>query len=188
MLHVDVMTWGNLPDRDGKKHARGPEPGRGLARPNTWTMGLGEKDQMRIRAAGYRLAVVTAVAIGAAGCGGSGGSGSSSSSAAASTAAASSSSSAASGTPLTVVENEYSITPSKTSLPPGTYTFQISNEGKFAHNLNVSGPAVSAAAAPEIAPGQSGQLTVTLMKGSYELWCSIDGHKDLGMDIHLAVG
>ena len=71
---------------------------------------------------------------------------------------------------------------------PGTYTFQISNEGKFAHNLTVSGPAVSAAAAPDIAPGQSGQLTVTLMKGSYELWCSIDGHKDLGMDIHLAVG
>lgn len=153
-------------------------------------MSSGEKDQMRMRAAGYRLAAVTAVAIVAAGCGGtgSGGSGSSSSSSAASSSAASSSSSAASGTPLTVVEKEYSITPSKTSLPPGTYTFQISNEGKFAHNLTVSGPAVSAAAAPDIAPGQSGQLTVTLMKGSYELWCSIDGHKDLGMDIHLAVG
>ena len=87
-----------------------------------------------------------------------------------------------------MVEKEYSITPSKTSLTPGTYTFQISNEGKFAHNLTVSGPAVSAAASSEIAPGQSGQLTLTLMKGSYELWCSIDGHKDLGMDIHLAVG
>ncbi|HEX5524368.1 MAG TPA: cupredoxin domain-containing protein [Pedococcus sp.] len=144
---------------------------------------------MRMRAAGYRLAVVTAVAVVAAGCGGSGrgGSGSSSSSAASSP-AASSPSSPASGTPLTVVEKEYSITPSKTSLPPGTYTFQISNEGKFAHNLTVSGPAVSAAASPEIVPGQSGQLTLTLMKGSYELWCSIDGHKDLGMDIHLAVG
>ena len=148
-----------------------------------------------MRAAGYRLAAVTAVVIVAAGCGGSGSSSSSSSassstasSSAASTSTASSSSSAASGTPLTVVEKEYSITPSKTSLPPGTYTFQISNEGKFAHNLTVSGPAVSGAAAPDIAPGQSGQLTVTLMKGSYELWCSIDGHKDLGMDIHLAVG
>ena len=141
-----------------------------------------------MRPAGYRLAV-------AAGCGGSGGGGSGSSSSssaasssAASSSAASSSSSAASGTPLTVVEKEYSITPSKTSLPPGTYTFQIGNEGKFAHNLTVSGPAVSAAASSEIAPGQSGQLTLTLMKGSYELWCSIDGHKDLGMDIHLAVG
>jgi uncharacterized cupredoxin-like copper-binding protein len=87
-----------------------------------------------------------------------------------------------------VVEKEYSITPSKTSLPPGTYTFQVSNEGKTAHNLNVSGPGVTGAASPEIAPGQSGQLTVTLVKGSYELWCSIDGHKDLGMDTKLAVG
>lgn len=135
---------------------------------------------MRTRAVGYHIAVVTAVAIAAAGCGGSGSGGSAPPS--------SSSSSAASGTPLKVVEEDFSITPSKTSLPPGAYTFQINNEGKTAHNLTVAGPGVSAAASPGIAPGQSGQLTVTLMKGSYELWCSIDGHKDLGMDIHLAVG
>lgn len=139
---------------------------------------------MRTRAVGYHIAVVTAVAIAAAGCGGSGSGGS----APPSSSSSSSSSSAASGTPLKVVEADYSITPSKTSLPPGAYTFQINNEGKTAHNLTVAGPGVSAAASPEIAPGQSGQLTVTLVKGSYELWCSIDGHKDLGMDIHLAVG
>lgn len=139
---------------------------------------------MRTRAAGYHIAVVTAVAIAAAGCGGSGSGGS----APPSSSSSSSSSSAASGTPLKVVEEDYSITPSKSSLPPGAYTFQINNEGKTAHNLTVAGPGVSAAASPEIAPGQSGQLTVTLMKGSYELWCSIDGHKDLGMDIHLTVG
>lgn len=143
---------------------------------------------MRTRAVGYHIAVVTAVAIAAAGCGGSGSGGSAPPSSASSSSSSSSSSSAASGTPLKVVEEDYSITPSKSSLPPGAYTFQINNEGKTAHNLTVAGPGVSAAASPEIAPGQSGQLTVTLMKGSYELWCSIDGHKDLGMDIHLAVG
>lgn len=141
---------------------------------------------MRTRAVGYHIAVVTAVAIASAGCGGSGSGGSAPPSSSSSSSL--SSSSAASGTPLKVVEEDYSITPSKSSLPPGAYTFQINNEGKTAHNLTVAGPGVSAAASPEIAPGQSGQLTVTLMKGSYELWCSIDGHKDLGMDIHLAVG
>lgn len=143
---------------------------------------------MRTRAVGYHIAVVTAVAIASAGCGGSGSGGSAPPSSSSSSSLSSSSSSAASGTPLKVVEEDYSITPSKSSLPPGAYTFQINNEGKTAHNLTVAGPGVSAAASPEIAPGQSGQLTVTLMKGSYELWCSIDGHKDLGMDIHLAVG
>lgn len=144
---------------------------------------------MRTRAVGYHIAVVTAVAIAAAGCGGSGSGGwGGGGSAPPSSSSSSSSSSAASGTPLKVVEQDYSITPSKANLPPGAYTFQINNEGKTAHNLTVAGPGVSAAASPEIAPGQSGQLTVTLMKGSYELWCSIDGHKDLGMDIHLTVG
>jgi len=29
--------------------------------------------------------------------------------------------------------------------------------------------------------GQSGSLTVTLQKGTYQLWCGVPGHKDKGM-------
>ncbi|MFJ8197114.1 hypothetical protein [Streptomyces sp. NPDC096152] len=32
------------------------------------------------------------------------------------------------------------------------------------------------------------RLTVTLQASSYELWCSIDKHRELSMDTHLQVG
>ena len=38
-----------------------------------------------------------------------------------------------------------------------------------------------------VQPGESGQLTVTPQKGTYELWCSVPGHKELGMDLKIQV-
>ena len=34
----------------------------------------------------------------------------------------------------------------------------------------------------------TGMLTATLQKGSYELWCSVPGHKNKGMDLTIKVG
>jgi hypothetical protein len=40
-----------------------------------------------------------------------------------------------------------------------------------------------------IEPGESAELTVDLSKeGSYEIYCPIEGHRDLGMDGTLTVG
>jgi uncharacterized cupredoxin-like copper-binding protein len=36
-------------------------------------------------------------------------------------------------------------------------------------------------------PGDSAELTVTLQKGSYEVWCSVDSHKEQGMDLTIDV-
>jgi uncharacterized cupredoxin-like copper-binding protein len=52
----------------------------------------------------------------------------------------------------------------------------------------VDGPGVEDKATSTIDPGSSGQLTVSLQHGSYELYCSIDGHKDRGMDLTVQVG
>lgn len=38
-----------------------------------------------------------------------------------------------------------------------------------------------------LAPGSAGDLTVTLQKCSYEFYCSVDGHKDLKMDVTVQV-
>lgn len=92
------------------------------------------------------------------------------------------------GTPVNVVEKEFSITLGSAALHPGTYTFTVHNEGTFAHNLTVRGPGVSQQSSPTVAPGGTAALTVTLTKGSYELWCSIDSHKDRGMDQTVTVG
>jgi uncharacterized cupredoxin-like copper-binding protein len=88
---------------------------------------------------------------------------------------------------MTVTESEFTIAlPSKT-LPAGTYTFTVTNKGKFAHNLTVDGAGVQDKATPTLAPGSTGDLTVTLQKASYEFYCSVDGHKDMGMDVTVQV-
>lgn len=101
---------------------------------------------------------------------------------------ASTTSAAPQGTPVSVVEKEFSISLTPATLAAGTYSFTVHNEGSFAHNLNIQGPGVSQQASATVSPGQSAVLTVTLQKGSYELWCSVDSHKDRGMDLTLSVG
>jgi uncharacterized cupredoxin-like copper-binding protein len=94
---------------------------------------------------------------------------------------------AAPGTAMAVAESEFTITlPSKT-LTAGTYTFNVTNKGKFAHNLTVDGAGVQDKATPTLAPGGTGDLTVSLQKGSYEFYCSVDGHKEMGMDVTVQV-
>jgi uncharacterized cupredoxin-like copper-binding protein len=88
---------------------------------------------------------------------------------------------------MAVAESEFTITlPSKT-LTAGTYTFKVTNKGKFAHNLPVDGAGVQDKATPTLAPGSTGDLTVSPQKGSYEFYCSVDGHKEMGMDVTVQV-
>jgi plastocyanin len=132
------------------------------------------------RAAGYPVSVIAALALVLAGCGSNGGGRSAS--------AASQTGAPAVGTVVNVIEKEFSITMAKATMSPGTYTFRVSNQGAISHNLTVAGPGVGTKGSPTISPGQSGDLTVTLQKGSYEFWCSVDHHKDQGMDLTVKVG
>ena len=91
------------------------------------------------------------------------------------------------GTKVTATEKEYSIALSTTAFTPGVYTFDVQNAGAMPHNLTIAGPGVAQQASPNVDAGGSGQVTVTLQKGTYELWCSIPGHKQLGMDLNIQV-
>jgi uncharacterized cupredoxin-like copper-binding protein len=127
--------------------------------------------------------VVAGLLVGA--CGG-GDSGTSSG-----TASSSSGASAPASTPattVTAVETEFSIVLSPDRLRPGAYLFKVQNKGQFPHNLTIEGPGVDSVASPTLQSGQSGELRVTLQNGRYELWCSVDAHKDKGMDITVQVG
>jgi uncharacterized cupredoxin-like copper-binding protein len=88
---------------------------------------------------------------------------------------------------VTVTETEYALQLSQTSFKPGTYTFMAKDAGHVSHALAISGPGVPTAQTSTIGPGSSANLTVTLQKGSYELWCPVDSHKGLGMDTHIQV-
>jgi len=131
---------------------------------------------------GAGLAVMAVAALLLSGCGGG-----DSSSSGGSSPSETTSSSASQGTPVTAVEKEFSITLSPSTFSAGTYTFNVENQGSFPHNLTINGPGVDTQATPTIEGGQTGELTVTLQKGSYELWCSVDSHKEQGMDITIDV-
>lgn len=132
------------------------------------------------------LALVGAVTLAASACGSSSGGGSS---ATTGTEAAGGGGGGGSGTPIDVTLKDYSIDVASTgSLAPGTYTFHVTNNGPSSHNLTVDGPGVSDKATSTFAAGGSEDLTVTLKSGSYDLFCSVPGHKQLGMDTSLTVG
>ena len=127
--------------------------------------------------------ILIAAAVTLAGCGS--GSGNPAATAVPSTSAGTAT--AAPGKAMTVTESEFTIAlPSKT-LSAGTYTFNVTNKGKFAHNLTVDGAGVQDKATPTLAPGSTGDVTVTLQKGSYEFYCSVDSHKEMGMDVTVQV-
>ena len=76
---------------------------------------------------------------------------------------------------------------SGSTLSRGKYTFRVSNGGKVPHNLTIDGPDVHDAHTPTFAPGRSAKLDVTLTGGTYDFYCSVPGHKDLGMDLKVHV-
>lgn len=95
----------------------------------------------------------------------------------------------AGGHRVTAVESEYKIVLSQTTFSPGTYTFVAMNKGHVGHSLEIAGPGVSnRRIAGTVSPGSSKELTVTLQKGSYEVYCPIDSHKKLGMLDTIKVG
>jgi len=139
--------------------------------------------------AGFVIKAVSASAIVLgfaflAGCSSSSGAGG----AGTTSASAGSGSTSVTGTEVTATEKEYSISLSTQTFTAGVYAFTVHNTGQTAHNLNIKGPGVDDQATSTIQPGQTATLAVTLQKGSYELWCSVDAHKDQGMDLHITVG
>ena len=93
-----------------------------------------------------------------------------------------------SGTQVTVTETEYALKLSRTSFTPGTYTFTADNAGKVAHALEIEGTGMEEAKTKTIQGGEKAAVTVTLKKGSYELYCPVSGHKALGMAQSIKVG
>jgi uncharacterized cupredoxin-like copper-binding protein len=94
----------------------------------------------------------------------------------------------ASGTTVQVTEKDFSISLARNTFTPGSYTFEVTNDGPSSHNLTVNGPGVDNTATPTLDAGSKGNVTVTFEKGSYELYCSIPGHKERGMDLTVHVG
>ena len=90
----------------------------------------------------------------------------------------------AAGVSVNATEIEYKITLSTHKVHHGVVTFVVKNAGKIPHNLTIQGGTHTA----NIAPGATAKLTVTLKKGAYTLYCSVPGHRQLGMVTKLTAG
>ncbi len=88
-----------------------------------------------------------------------------------------------------VVEKEYSLTLSRLRVSSGKVVVQLVNFGMDDHDLVVQGNAkgskpVTFATLP---PGKLETKTLELIPGRYTLFCSIPGHRALGMVASLTV-
>jgi plastocyanin len=88
---------------------------------------------------------------------------------------------------LTATESEYKIVLSSASVPAGKYVIEAVNNGAISHTLAINGPGTAGTQTSSISPGASSTLKVTLSKGTYDLYCTVPGHKALGMDAKLTV-
>jgi uncharacterized cupredoxin-like copper-binding protein len=94
---------------------------------------------------------------------------------------------------IQVSEKEYSLNPSTVTLPkPGTYAFEVTNDGKITHAFTVEqsgGGDEGETEAGDISPGSSKTVKFTFEAGKrYEMYCPIDGHKAMGMAGTISVG
>ena len=88
---------------------------------------------------------------------------------------------------VAVTEVEFKIELPSTTVAPGTYTFDLTNKGRVGHDLAFNGPGVDNEKTPVIDPGKTAKLTVDLKTGTYDVYCSVPGHKQAGMDVKVKV-
>ena len=85
---------------------------------------------------------------------------------------------------LLVEASEFRFTLSRTKVKPGRAIVQLAIRGEDPHDLKLRklGKArAQIASVPETLPGGVAEWRWKLSKGRWELYCSIEGHKQAGM-------
>jgi uncharacterized cupredoxin-like copper-binding protein len=88
------------------------------------------------------------------------------------------------GTTVQLTESEFKIVAASKQVKAGEITFKVKNDGKLAHDVAIAGTSEKTKLIP---PGGTAELKVTLKPGTYELYCTVPGHKAAGMDLKLTV-
>jgi hypothetical protein len=88
---------------------------------------------------------------------------------------------------LLVTSDEWNLVLSKTKLEPGPAIVELYNRGEDAHDVRIKrGGAGSYVPIPETGSEQSNRIQTRFKAGRrYVLWCSLEGHRELGMEAEL---
>jgi uncharacterized cupredoxin-like copper-binding protein len=82
---------------------------------------------------------------------------------------------------------DFSFSPSTVTVDaPGTYTFELTNDGGTDHAIEIEGNG-SEERSDTVSPGESASVTIDLQSGTYEMYCPIDGHRAQGMEGEVTV-
>lgn len=83
---------------------------------------------------------------------------------------------------------DYEITAPSVAVPAGAIELRVTNAGRTAHDLRVTGEETAAHLAT-LAPGESETLEVEVAAAEDELtlWCTLPGHRQQGMETTVAV-
>lgn len=73
-----------------------------------------------------------------------------------------------------------------TSISAGEVTFNVTNDGTMEHAFEVEGNGIEDET-DVLAAGDSATLTVNLEPGTYEVYCPVGNHRDMGMLLELEV-
>jgi uncharacterized cupredoxin-like copper-binding protein len=132
------------------------------------------------------LVVGAAIAVPVVGCGGS--SDDNSTSNAATPATTTSGGGGGAGGSVDLTATDFKFDPSDPSVKSGEVTFNLKNDGQTTHSLeieDVNGQDVELEG--DVTPGQSGTLKANLAPGTYEFYCPVENHKEMGMTGEITV-
>ncbi len=90
-------------------------------------------------------------------------------------------------TAVGVSEREWSVALGRLKAPNGRIDLYVHNYGQDDHNLTVRRLGVQYGFTGRIASGGQKTLSLTLNPGVYNLFCSLPGHRQLGMVAQLTV-
>jgi hypothetical protein len=91
-------------------------------------------------------------------------------------------------TRLQVTSTEFRLSMSRVVVPGGRVRIELVNLGEDPHDLKlrrIGGKYTYTI--PETLPGERSTKTLRLIRGRYQVWCAIAGHRDWGMRATLRV-
>jgi uncharacterized cupredoxin-like copper-binding protein len=131
------------------------------------------------------FAIGAAVAVPMVGCGGSSDDNSTSNAA---TPPATTAGGTSGGGSVDLSATDFKFDPSDPSVKSGNVTFNLKNDGQVSHSLEIEDVnGEDEEIEGDVQPGQSGTLTVDLKPGTYEFYCPVDSHKQMGMTGEITV-
>ena len=85
---------------------------------------------------------------------------------------------------VSVSETDFAIAPKDLDVKTGTtVTFEVRNHGATDHNLEIEGPEGEVELDEDLSPGDAGTLEATFSRpGTYEWYCPVGNHREMGME------